>query len=250
MSPSGEPTVAWNTTTAYSDPVPPLVLLAEDDRAQRKLLRTYLAEEGIAVVEAGSGPEAFDRVRDRRPDLVVLDVRMPGFDGFELLRRLEAAGINVPVMMLTSVADEVDQLVGYRLGAVDYVAKPVSPKVMAAKVKAFVRRLSAPESGGRRTEIGPLVVEHDANRILVAGAEVALTRRERDLLLALAEHPGWISSREQLLASVWGYDESGETRLVDMHVANLRRKLEAAGAAGLVETVRGVGYRLASFTSS
>ena len=221
------------------------MLLAEDDRALRKLLRTYLAEEGIAVVEASNGPEAVETAQRRRPDLIVLDVRMPGFDGFEVLRRLESAGIGVPVMMLTSVADEVDQLVGYRLGAVDYVAKPFSPKVMAAKVKAVVSRLHAVDAAPRRTEVGPLAIEHEAQRVLVADVEVALTRRERDLLLALAEHPGWVYSREQLLGSVWGYDDAGETRLVDMHIANLRRKLEAAGDNGLVETVRGVGYRLA-----
>ncbi len=224
--------------------MPPLVLLADDDRALRKLLRTYLAAEDIAVIEAGNGPDALTAIIDRRPDLVVLDVRMPGYDGFEVLRRVGAAGMTVPVMLLTSVADEVDHLVGYRLGAIDYVAKPVSPKVMAAKVKAFVTRLGPGEVAGRRTEVGPIVIEHDAQRVLIGGHEVALTRRERALLLALAEHPGWVYSREQLLGSVWGYNDAGETRLVDMHVLNLRRKLEAAGARGQVETVRGVGYRL------
>jgi DNA-binding response OmpR family regulator len=224
--------------------MPPLVLLADDDRALRKLLRSYLAAEGVAVCETGTGPDTVATIVDRRPDLVVLDVRMPGYDGFEVLRRVGAEGVAVPVMLLTSAADEVDQLVGYRLGAIDYVAKPFSPKVMAAKVKAFVTRLSPSAAIGRRTEAGPIVIEHDAQRVLVAGQEVALTRRERELLFALAEHPGWVYSREQLLGSVWGYDDAGETRLVDMHIANLRKKLEAAGAHGHVETVRGVGYRL------
>jgi DNA-binding response OmpR family regulator len=226
--------------------MPPTVLLAEDDRALRKLLRAYLAEEGMAVAEAGSGPEAVDLARELRPDLVVLDVRMPGFDGFEVLRRLEAGGIAVPVMLLTSLSEEVDQLVAYRLGAVDYVVKPVSPKVMAAKVKAFLTRISGARTTPRQTRVGPLVLDHDARRTLVGDVEVPLTRREQDLLSALAEHPGWVYSREQLLAHVWGYagGDAGETRLVDMHVANVRKKLEAAGASGLVQTVRGVGYRL------
>jgi DNA-binding response OmpR family regulator len=221
------------------------VLLADDDRALRKVLRAYLQEEGFAVLEAGSGPDAVERVRAARPDLVVLDVRMPGFDGFEVLRQLEASGLRTAVMMLTSVSDELDQLVAYRLGAVDYVTKPVSPKVLAAKAAAFLRRLRG-EPAEHRTVLGPLAIEHQGRRVTVDGDEVALTRRELELLQALAEHPGWVYSRDQLLARVWGYDDAGgETRLVDMHVANLRRKLEAAGGAGLVETVRGLGYRLA-----
>jgi DNA-binding response OmpR family regulator len=162
-----------------------------------------------------------------------------------VLRRLEAAGLRTAVMMLTSVSDELDQLVAYRLGAVDYVTKPVSPKALGAKAGAFVRRLRG-EPVDHRTVLGPLAIERQARRVTVEGEEVGLTRRELELLQALAEHPGWVYSRDQLLARVWGYDDAGgETRLVDMHVANLRRKLEAAGGAGIVETVRGLGHRLA-----
>src|SRR5262245_53263169 len=165
-------------------------------------------------------------------------------DGFEVLRRLDTAGARVPVMLVTSLEDELDQLVGYRLGAVDYVVKPVSPKVLAAKVKAFSTRI-APPAAPARTACGPLVVEHDARRAVVDGVEVLLTRREFGLLEALVQHPGWVYSRDHLLLEVWGIDaERIETRLVDQHVANLRRKLAAAGADGLVETVRGIGYRL------
>jgi DNA-binding response OmpR family regulator len=217
------------------------VLVVDDDRALRKLVRAYLQEEGIGVLECGSGEEAVELARERRPSLVLLDVRLPGIDGFEVLRRFEAAGIDLPVIM----SEEVDQLVGFRLGAVDYVTKPVSPKLLAAKVKAFVTRVQGHEGAQRRTEVGPLVVEHDAHRVLVAGREVALTRREFDLLAALAEHPGWVYDRDHLMLGVWGYSSADvETRVVDQHVANLRRKLEAAGAQGLLETVRGVGYRL------
>jgi DNA-binding response OmpR family regulator len=221
------------------------VLLVDDDRALRKLVRAYLQEEGIGVLECGSGEEAVELARERRPSLVLLDVRLPGIDGFEVLRRFEAAGIGLPVIMLTSLSDEIDQLVGFRLGAVDYVTKPVSPKLLAAKVKAFLTRVAGHEADQRRTEVGPLVVEHDAHRVLVSGHEVALTRREFDLLAALAEHPGWVYDRDHLMLGVWGYSSADvETRVVDQHVANLRRKLEAAGAEGLLETVRGVGYRL------
>jgi len=221
------------------------VLLVDDDRAFRKLIRAYLQEEGIGVLESGSGEEAVELAREHRPALVLLDVRLPGIDGFEVLRRFEAAGLELPVIMLTSLSDEIDQLVGFRLGAVDYVTKPVSPKLLAAKVRAFLTRVAGHEASHRRTEIGPLIVEHDAHRVLVAGREVALTRREFDLLAALAEHPGWVYDRDHLMLGVWGYSSADvETRVVDQHVANLRRKLDGAGAHGLVQTVRGVGYRL------
>src|SRR5581483_8316449 len=220
------------------------VLIVDDDRALRKLLRAYLEQESISVLEAASGEEALAAISRAAPTLVLLDVRLPGVDGFEVLRRLEATGAAMPVILVTSLEDEVDQLVGYRLGAVDYVVKPVSPKVLAAKVKSFTRRIEAPVAAPR-TVCGPLVVEHEAHRALVDDVEVPLTRREFGLLAALAQHPGWVYSRDHLLLEVWGIDaERIETRLVDQHVANLRRKLAQAGADGLVQTVRGLGYRL------
>jgi DNA-binding response OmpR family regulator len=221
------------------------VLVVDDDRALRKLLRAYLEQESISVLEADNGEEALALIRRAAPTLVLLDVRLPGIDGFEVLRRLEASDTRVPVMLVTSLEDEVDQLVGYRLGAVDYVVKPVSPKVLAAKVKSFSSQVEARATVPARTACGRLVIEHEAHRALVDGSEVSLTRREFDLLAALAQHPGWIYSRDHLLLEVWGIDaERIETRLVDQHVANLRRKLAAAGADGIVQTARGVGYRL------
>jgi DNA-binding response OmpR family regulator len=221
------------------------VLLVDDDRALRKLLRAYLEQESMTVLEASSGEEALATISRSSPSLVLLDVRLPGIDGFEVLRRLEGSGETIPVILVTSLEDELDQLVGYRLGAVDYVVKPVSPKVLAAKVRAFVSRVTARASGVPRTVCGPLVVDHDAYRALVEKTEVPLTRREFDLLAALAQHPGWVYSRDHLLLQVWGIDaERIETRLVDQHIANLRRKLAAAGADELIQTVRGLGYRL------
>jgi DNA-binding response OmpR family regulator len=221
------------------------VLLVDDDRELRKLLRAYMEEESISVLEAGSGEEALATIDRAAPTLVLLDVRLPGVDGFEVLRRLETSGARVPVILVTGVEDELDQLVGYRLGAVDYVVKPVSPKVLAAKVKSFAKRLEARPASASRTVHGPLVVEHEAHRAFVDDVELPLTRREFELLAALAQHPGWVYSRDHLLLEVWGIDADRiETRLVDQHVANLRRKLEAAGAPGLVQTVRGLGYRL------
>jgi DNA-binding response OmpR family regulator len=222
------------------------VLLVEDDRALRKLLRAYLEQESISVLEAGSGEEGLAAIDRASPSLVLLDVRLPGIDGFEVLRQLEARGKSVPVILVTSLEDELDQLVGYRLGAIDFVTKPVSPKVLAAKAKAFIARLGGRVETPATTVCGPVSIEHDAFRALVGGVDVRLTAREFGLLVALADHPGWVYSRDHLLFEVWGIDgERIETRLVDQHVANLRRKLAAAGADGFVETVRGIGYRIA-----
>jgi len=228
----------------------PSVLIVDDDRALRKLLRAYLEQESISVVEAENGEEALAAIAHAPPSLVLLDVRLPGIDGFEVLQRLDARGASVPVIMVTSLEDELDQLVGYRMGAVDYVVKPVSPKVLAAKVKSFTSRLPAGATGPQRTVCGPLVVEHDARRVTLADEEVTLTRREFELLATLAGHPGWVYSRDHLLLEVWGIDGGSiETRLVDQHIANLRRKLAAAGGGDLLQTVRGFGYRLAAPTS-
>ena len=225
------------------------VLLIDDDRALRKLLRAYLEAESIAVLEAASGEDGLEAIERAAPGLVLLDVRLPGMDGFEVLRRLDLAGRSVPVILVTSVDDELDQLVGYRLGAIDYVVKPVSPKVLAAKVKAFVGHVDARTRVDTIT-VGPLKIELDGWRTLVDEREVSLTRTEHDLLVALAAHPGWVYPRDHLLAEVWGIDAAHvETRLVDQHVANLRKKLADAGAPGIVETVRGVGYRLVDVVS-
>ena len=221
------------------------VLVCDDDRALRKLVRAYLQEEGLTVLEAESGEAAIALARQQHPDLLLLDVRLPGIDGFEVLRQLTAAEISLPVILVTSINDEVDQLVAYRLGAVDFVTKPVSPKLLAAKVKAFLTRLALRDDGVHRTVVGPLVIEHDGHRVTIGDREIPLTRRELGLLEALAAHPGWVYDRDYLLSHVLGHDPLAiETRAIDQHIANLRQKLETAGAGGLVQTVRGVGYRL------
>ena len=178
---------------------------------------------------------------------MLLDVRLPGMDGFEVLRRLDAAGARVPVMLVTSLEDEVDQLVGYRLGAVDYVVKPVSPKVLAAKVKAFTSRIVEGEAPPNRTVCGPIVIEHDAHRVLVDGAEVVLTRLEYGLLAALAEHPAG-STRATTAARGLG-DRRGDDRDAPRRPARHEPAPQARRrrrATGLVHTVRGLGYRLSA----
>jgi DNA-binding response OmpR family regulator len=222
------------------------ILVVEDEPAVARGIQYALQQEGYGVTVAPTGEIGLETATTQAPDLVLLDVRLPGIDGFEVLRRLEATGKNVPVILVTSLEDELDQLVGYRLGAIDFVTKPVSPKVLAAKAKAFIARLGGRVEAPATTVCGPVSIEHDAFRALVDGVDVRLTAREFGLLVALADHPGWVYSRNHLLFEVWGIDgERIETRLVDQHVANLRRKLAAAGADGFVETVRGIGYRIA-----
>jgi len=225
--------------------MPATVLLVHGDRVWRKLLRTHLQDEGLGVIEAQGGREAVARTVEVRPDVLVIDLRMPEFDGFEVLRRLRGDGVAVSILVLADDAAEAEQLLAYRLGAIDCAPRPQSPRVLAAKIRAVALRHEGRSATPRQTAVGGVVVELDRRRVLVADAEVTLTRREFDLLAAFMEHPGWVFGRSQLLARCWGYDDpAADTRLVDMHVANLRRKLDAAGAPGILRTVRGVGYRL------
>jgi DNA-binding response OmpR family regulator len=221
----------------------PLVLVVEDDPNIADLVALYLRKNDFRTIRAVDGATGLAAVRDRRPDLVLLDIGLPGdLDGFDVCQQLRASS-KVPVIFMTARDDEVDRVMGLKLGADDYVSKPFSPRELVARVEAVLRRTSADKPDGpRRHEIGDLVVDEMAHEASVGGQPVELTRREYDLLLALVEHRGLTLSRRQLLDLAWGTDWVGDERTVDVHVRQLRAKF----AHHLdLRTVRGTGYRMA-----
>ena len=214
--------------------------MVDDERAIRRLLRLYLTDAGFTVAESGDGEAAIDQVRRGGIDLVLLDLMLPGMDGFEVCRRLEEIS-NVPVIMITARGDEAHRVTGLELGADDYVVKPFSPAEVVARVRAVMRRVSAPPDPHRLLRAGPAEIEPTGRRVTVGEREVDLTRLEFDLLAELAAHPRVVYTRERLLEKVWGYQSGVGGKTVDVHVANLRRKL--GEDIGIV-AVRGVGYKL------
>jgi two-component system, OmpR family, response regulator ResD len=216
------------------------VLVVDDERAIRRLLRMYLTDAGFTVAEAGTGEEALEQVRRGVIDIVLLDLMLPGMDGYEVCRRLRET-TSTPVIMLTARGEETNRITGLELGADDYVTKPFSPVEVVARVKAVMRRVSAPPDPNRVLRAGPAQLEPSSRRVLLDGVEIELTRLEFDLLAELAAHPRVVYTRERLLEKVWGYQSAVGGKTVDVHVANLRRKL--GDDIGIV-AVRGVGYRL------
>ncbi len=216
------------------------LLLVEDDDSIGKLVKQYLEQQdGWRVLWRRTGEEAIAELRGQPVRLVVLDIGLPGMDGFEVCRRIRA-GSKVPIVMLTARDEEPDRVAGLELGADDYVSKPFSPRELSARIKAILRRSE------RRTEdevlaAREIVLRRDSHEVTVAGAQVELTSKEFDLLGCFLEHPGIVLSRERLLDLVWGMTYPGGTRTVDVHVAQLRRKL---GDPEGIRTVRGSGYKL------
>ncbi len=224
---------------------PSRILVVEDEADIAALVAYHLTREGYRVRTAASGAEALAAIAHERPDLVVLDVMLPEFSGYEVLselrRREELA--EIPVVVLTARRDEADRIRGLELGADDYVTKPFSPRELVLRVGAVLRRVRSPAIAGsaRILRGGPITVDLDALRVTVDGEEVELTPTEYRLLVTLLERRGRVQSREQLLEAAWDIHVRIETRTVDMHVQRLRAKLGKAGA--WIETVRGFGYR-------
>src|SRR4051794_25164478 len=218
------------------------VLVVDDERAIAESVAMRLRAEGFAVDVAFDGPTAVSKARVTRPDLVVLDVMLPGIDGLEVCRRIQAER-PVPILMLTARDDENDLLVGLAVGADDYMAKPFSMRELAARVHALLRRAAkaTPAPGAPPTlRFGDLEINQAERRVLRAGVEAHLTPTEFDLLVHLAGHPRAVLPRERLLADVWGWADASGTRTVDSHIKGLRRKL----GPDLIRTVHGVGYAL------
>jgi DNA-binding response OmpR family regulator len=217
-----------------------LVLVVEDERPIADLVRMYLTRDGFGVHVEHDGEAGLAAARRVRPVACVLDIRLPGLDGTEICRRLRDAGDWTPVIFLTARDDEVDRIVGLELGADDYVTKPFSPRELVARIKAVLRRTAGPPEGERVLRAGPVTLDASRRSVLAGGDPVALTPTEFDLLAHLMGRPGRVFSREELLASVWGYAAHAGTRTVDVHVAQVRAKL--AGYGTVIRTVRGVGY--------
>jgi DNA-binding response OmpR family regulator len=214
------------------------ILLVEDEQSIGALVRTYLERDGFSVIWLRSGEEALAEIGRHGVQLVVLDIGLPGIDGFEVCRQIRA-GSQLPILMLTARDEEADRVAGLELGADDYVSKPFSPRELVARVKAILRRGDRQERPSL-LRLGPVELRREEHELLVDEREVELTSKEFDLLATLIENAGVVLSRERLLDEVWGMTYPGGTRTVDVHVAQVRRKL---GHPELIRTVRGVGYK-------
>ncbi len=220
------------------------ILIAEDDTKQAELIRLYLEREGYSVLVTHDGRTALDEIRARQPDLVVLDWMMPAMDGLDVMRALRPTS-DVPVILLTARSTEEDLLLGLDLGADDYITKPFSPRELAARVRTVMRR-RGPRPEADTLQIGRLEVDPVRHRVLMAGHELEVTPKEFSILEALMRHPGRAFTRTQLLQEAFGFDYEGLERTVDVHVLNLRKKLEPdPGSPTFLLTVYGVGYKMA-----
>ena len=219
----------------------------EDDNNISNLIKMYLDKEGFDVRIAADGGKAVEEFKEKEPDLVLLDVMLPGIDGMELLRRMraDAALSDIPVVMATAKGAEYDKIRGLDLGADYYLVKPFGVMELVSCVKAVLRRCQ-PEKAAHQLRSGGLVVDLDAHTVTVDGARVALTYKEFELLRLFLSHPGMAFTRDQLFQEIWGMDYCGETRTVDMHIRTLRQKLGPYGRR--IETVRNVGYRMEATT--
>lgn len=224
----------------------PLALVVDDEPPLVELVRSYLEREGFRVEATGHGETAVSLARELQPDVIVLDLMLPGIDGVEACRRIREFS-DAYVVMLTARAEEVDKLVGLAIGADDYLTKPFSPRELVARIRAMLRRPRGDRAacGEPPRRFGDLVIDPAAREVLLGGTPVELTRTEFDLLDALSGQPRIVFTRGQLLERVWGEGWFGDDHLVDVHVANVRRKLgDDSRTPRYIRTVRGVGYRM------
>ncbi len=225
-------------------PPSPQVLIVDDERDLVRLLEFNLQQAGFETATAYAGVEALEKVRQRVPDLVVLDLMLPDIPGTEVCRQIKASPRtrHVPVLMLTARTDEVDRVVGFEVGADDFVTKPFSVRELVLRIRAILRRGGSADADQEREQVGPIRVDPAAHRAYVEGEEIALTALEFKLLTTFMSRLGRVRTREALLQDVWGVSSDLQTRTVDTHVKRLREKLGAG--RDLIETVRGIGYRM------
>jgi DNA-binding response OmpR family regulator len=216
------------------------ILVVDDETNIAALVDLYLSREGYRVVQAATGGAALEAVDHSRPRLVVLDVGLPDIDGLEVCRRLRRSS-NIPVIFLTARDGEVDRILGLELGADDYITKPFSPAELVARVKAVLRRVDGGAAAAEVLQVGGVAIDVGRREVRVDEVPVEFTTKEFELLRFLAERPGLALSRQQILDGVWGYDWFGDARTVDVHIAQVRKKV---GDSVPITTVRGLGYRL------
>ena len=216
------------------------ILIVEDDRNIADLLRMYLEQEGFRVAHAVSGEEALELFAQRPPNMVLLDIALPGIDGIEVCKRLRATS-GVAIMMVTARDSEIDRVVGLEIGADDYLTKPFSPREMVARVKAILRRVEPAPDGTAPLSAGEVTLWPDRREVAVGGEQVYLTTKQFDLLAYLMENRGVVLTRGQILGGVWGYDFYGGERTIDAHVRTIRKIL---GDSIPLTTIRGVGYKI------
>jgi DNA-binding response OmpR family regulator len=222
------------------------VLIVDDEPIVREIVVRYLERDGYVTLEAEDGEHARALLESDRPDLVVLDVMLPGMDGLELCRWIRARS-ELPVILLTARGEEADRIVGLELGADDYVTKPFSPRELAARVRTVLRRAGAPAAAEERLSFDGLELDAERREVRKQGVELKLTAKEFDLLWFLASHPRKVFSRDQLMSRVWGYEAALDTGTVTVHVRRLREKIEDAPShPRFLQTVWGVGYRFAA----
>lgn len=222
------------------------ILIVEDDRTLLEALKYRMSKEGYTVYTAVDGVQALEVARAEKPDLIILDIMLPNLDGLEVCRILRKRGMNVPILMLTAKAEEIDRVVGLELGADDYITKPFSVRELLARVRASLRRVEMMQRGASEQMLafGDLAIDLSRHQVSLSGSVVNLSPKEFELLAFLARNRGRAIGRDTLLEKIWGYDFEGDTRTVDVHIRWLREKLEPDPASPRrILTVRGVGYK-------
>lgn len=227
----------------------PQIALIEDDAELAELTQERLQREGFAVTHVADGEAAIEHILAQKPDLVVLDIMLPGVDGFEVCRRVRSGGYRAPILILTARDDDVDEILGLELGADDFVTKPVKPRLLIARIRALLRR-ARPQAPTSTLTVGALTIDGSRREVSVAGTQIELTTVEFDLLTYLTSHAGQVVSRQEIYQALFHYDYDGLDRSVDVYVSRLRRKLgDDPAAPHYLKTVRGAGYLMAGQAS-
>ncbi len=220
-----------------------MILIVDDAPNIVQLAKMYLERDSFQVSAVGDGLKAIQAIKEQQPDLIVLDVMLPRLDGFEICRRLRAEGNQVPIIMVTARDEDIDKILGLELGADDYLTKPFNPRELVARVRAVLRRGTSKETETQSAiKISDLEIDLAGREVSINGEKIELRTQEFEVLKVLAENKGIVLSRDQLLSKAWGYDFYGQTRTVDVHIAQIRRKLTPSQVK--IETVTGIGYKL------